>query len=245
MEVHHHAHTARKKWTHYLWEFLMLFLAVFCGFLAENQREHMVEHKREHQYMESMTEDLKTDTAELHYLLASSNKRLATYDSLRTLLKSPDKLTRIRELYYFFRPTTSYNLFIPIRRTIDQLESSGGLRLIRKANVSDSITAYYNQVKAAVGQGETWLRYFDQYHEIAFRVFDYSQIDTIFYEREKILTVPGHYTLLTTDEIMLKTLYNKLFALRFILYSYVSFLEDLDKAATSTLMFVKEKYHLE
>jgi hypothetical protein len=43
MEVHHHAHSAsgethssdpdkhraRKKWTHYFWEFLMLFLAVF------------------------------------------------------------------------------------------------------------------------------------------------------------------------------------------------------------------------
>ena len=25
MEVHHHAHTDRKKWTHYFWEFLMLF----------------------------------------------------------------------------------------------------------------------------------------------------------------------------------------------------------------------------
>jgi hypothetical protein len=31
-------HTSRKKWTHYFWEFLMLFLAVFCGFLAENLR---------------------------------------------------------------------------------------------------------------------------------------------------------------------------------------------------------------
>ena len=35
MEVHAHTHTARKKWTHYFWEFLMLFFAVFCGFLAE------------------------------------------------------------------------------------------------------------------------------------------------------------------------------------------------------------------
>ena len=35
MEVHQHTHTPRKKWTHYFWEFLMLFLAVFCGFLAE------------------------------------------------------------------------------------------------------------------------------------------------------------------------------------------------------------------
>ena len=43
----------------------MLFLAVFCGFLAENQREHYIEHQREKQYtefMHTMLEDLKTDT---------------------------------------------------------------------------------------------------------------------------------------------------------------------------------------
>ena len=47
MEVHTHTHTPRKKWTHYFWEFIMLFLAVFCGFLAENQREHYIEQQRE------------------------------------------------------------------------------------------------------------------------------------------------------------------------------------------------------
>ena len=46
MEVHHHTHSARKRWTHYFWEFFMLFLAVFAGFMAENWREHMIEHKR-------------------------------------------------------------------------------------------------------------------------------------------------------------------------------------------------------
>lgn len=34
MEVHAHTHTQRKKWTHYYWEFLMLFPAVFGGFLT-------------------------------------------------------------------------------------------------------------------------------------------------------------------------------------------------------------------
>ena len=34
MEVHHHAHhEGKKNWKSYFWEFLMLFLAVFCGFL--------------------------------------------------------------------------------------------------------------------------------------------------------------------------------------------------------------------
>ena len=63
MEVHAHTHTARKKWTHYFWEFLMLFLAVFCGFLAEYQLEHKIERDRELQFMQTMAEDLKSDTA--------------------------------------------------------------------------------------------------------------------------------------------------------------------------------------
>src|SRR5438876_3979316 len=38
MEIHKHPHhvTQKKKWEEYLLEFLMLFLAVFLGFLAEN-----------------------------------------------------------------------------------------------------------------------------------------------------------------------------------------------------------------
>jgi len=45
MEVHHHAHTPRKKWHHYFWKFFMLFPAVTLGFIVENQREHYIEHK--------------------------------------------------------------------------------------------------------------------------------------------------------------------------------------------------------
>ena len=66
MEVHAHTHTARKKWTHYFWEFLMLFLAVFCGFLAENQREHYIENQRAKKFAASIIEDLQGDTAEIH-----------------------------------------------------------------------------------------------------------------------------------------------------------------------------------
>jgi hypothetical protein len=43
----------------------MLFLAVFCGFLAEYQLEHKIEKDREKQYMEGMLEDLVSDTAML------------------------------------------------------------------------------------------------------------------------------------------------------------------------------------
>jgi hypothetical protein len=54
MEVHAHTYTARKKWSHYFWEFLMLFLAAFCGFLAVYQLEDEIEKDRERQYTRSM-----------------------------------------------------------------------------------------------------------------------------------------------------------------------------------------------
>src|SRR5512138_2043756 len=82
MEVHAHTHTKRKKWTHYLWEFLMLFLAVFAGFLAENQREHYVEHKREKQYMRSMVSDLAADTATINRAIPSREDRISAIDSV-------------------------------------------------------------------------------------------------------------------------------------------------------------------
>src|SRR5437667_9186742 len=94
MEVHHHAHlasgethTSRKKWTHYLWEFLMLFLAVFCGFLAENLREHSVEKHREKEYMKEIVENLKYDTVRCSINAAANIEIALGLDSLRNELR--------------------------------------------------------------------------------------------------------------------------------------------------------------
>lgn len=245
MEVHHHHSSAQhKKWHHYFWEFFMLFLAVFCGFLAEYQLEHVIEHQREKKYMVSLLSDLKTDTARLTEVHRFTEKQLNSYDSLLALLKSQHYTDSIRFIYYYFLPTTYYDLFTPSRRTIDQLEHSGGLRLIRNEKVSDSITGYYITTRVAVGQGETWLKYFDQYHEVAFRIIDYSQIDTSFYNREEILTSPQTYLLLNNNPVEIKLLFNKLFALRFIRFSYMTFLEETKNKAIGTMEFLKKEYDL-
>src|SRR6266571_2982688 len=87
MEVHYPSHSTGKKWTHYLWEFLMLFLAVFCGFLAENQREHIVEHKREKDFMVTMLSDLRSDTAMLKNMHLTFTGIILHLDSLAPLLE--------------------------------------------------------------------------------------------------------------------------------------------------------------
>src|SRR5204862_4427675 len=145
MEVHAHTHTSRKKWTHYLWEFLMLFLAVFCGFLAENQREHMIEHQREKEYISSLIKDVELDIASLKLSLGVRKRYINYYDSLVFLLKQNNKKT-VNDIYYYSRFLGRMDEFKYHDRTIQQLKSSGSLRLIRNKKVADSIVIYDNEV---------------------------------------------------------------------------------------------------
>ncbi len=139
MEVHAHTHSTRKKWTHYLWEFLMLFLAVFCGFLAEYQLEHKIERERERTYIKSMIEDLQKDTAALASVIAGFdllNRRLDTALTLyRGITKSYND-TLWRSLPVGFPD------FIKSNKTMQQLLFSGGLRLIHSRESADGIVEY-------------------------------------------------------------------------------------------------------
>src|SRR4030095_12930806 len=108
MEVHAHTHTAdpgshrgRKKWTHYFWEFLMLFLAVTLGFFVENQREHYIENNREKQFIVTMAEDLKSDTAQLSRTIVYKRTRERMVDSLILRLSSPEYKKYGNDIYYY------------------------------------------------------------------------------------------------------------------------------------------------
>ena len=150
MEVHSHTHTPRKKWTHYFWEFLMLFLAVFCGFLAEYQLEHKIEKDRETKYMRSMVEDLKLDTAELMVHIRLRTERDVMLDSLVFLLTQTNIRENGNSIYYLGRIISPPISFFPNDRTIQQLKSAGGLRLIRKMDISNSIMAYDRKMRQSV-----------------------------------------------------------------------------------------------
>jgi hypothetical protein len=139
MEVHHHAHSSRKKWTHYFWEFLMLFLAVFCGFLAEYKLEHTIEHQREKQYMTTMLEDLKSDTALLSFAMRYWDTINHSIDSVADAVDPT--LTTIDQVkaYNHLNSAFNYFSFSPNDRTISQLKNSGGFRVIRDKEVANKI----------------------------------------------------------------------------------------------------------
>ncbi len=141
MEVHHHAHTPRNKWSHYLWEFLMLFLAVYLGFLVENLREHRIEHKRADNYIESFYEDLKTDTANLNRLVEQETNKVSSLSVFKSCYDSLLQNHNPSSLLVIINNTQFNTGFTPEKRTLDQLFNAGGFRLL-KGEDADSITAY-------------------------------------------------------------------------------------------------------
>ena len=171
MEVHAHTHTPRKKWTHYFWEFLMLFLAVFCGFLAENQREHMIEHRREKQFIRSMVEDVKSDTVLLSSAIGVTKEiRKVNYQFLEELLNSEVARNSYKAFYLWIHSDYIAN-FLQNDRTIQQLKSSGNMRLIRNKNVSDSIMEYDLQVRWLLEVQEKINHFILQNKQYGFRLF--------------------------------------------------------------------------
>ena len=178
MEVHQHTHTPRKKWTHYFWEFLMLFLAVFCGFLAENQREHMIEHKREKKFIASLVYDLRQDTAALSKSLEEVAYSQSLQDSVLLFLNDYTPQD-------YLPPSFKYNITWSLNRfsivfnevTAMQLKNAGNLRLIRNQETIRKISTYWTQQGNTMIGIERYLEYRNRCREFNEKLFDFAEFE--------------------------------------------------------------------
>jgi len=246
MEVHHHAHTARKKWTHYLWEFLMLFLAVFCGFLAEYQLEHKIEKNREKQYMVSLLEDLHIDTATLEAVsrLGMEQKKIA--DTLvETINDSPLTPATIKKIYLLASNSTRVVNAGFENRTSSQLKNSGSMRLIRKKMVSDSIARYWQSVEIcnsissrvdfiASGRSDLFARLFHNKY---------------FIRGDSALAaatgIKDGAVLISNDPALMAEYSNRTYSRKGALINYLSFIKKTKEKAVRLMAILREAYHLE
>src|SRR5579875_1717526 len=146
MEVHKHPHDVMhsKKWNEYLLEFLMLFLAVFLGFLAENFREAQVEKERGKKYIESFYEDPKADTSRMSFYTDFDDEKLIPLGNLNncydTVLKNKAATSCLLDLIKISAVNRPFKI---TDRTLNQLSNAGGFRLLKDAD-ADSIIAYQN-----------------------------------------------------------------------------------------------------
>ncbi|MEO6404584.1 MAG: hypothetical protein ABIO32_03785 [Ferruginibacter sp.] len=142
MEVHKHPHhvTHKKKWGEYLLEFLMLFLAVYLGFVAENIREHNVEKKNEKEMIAALYNDIKVDTSNLNIII---NKYMPEHenweDSAQIFISSLQIKGNEKKIARAMMNATNWNLYVPPQVSFDILKSSGNFKFISNENVKHGI----------------------------------------------------------------------------------------------------------
>ncbi|MEY2902869.1 MAG: hypothetical protein RLY89_1975 [Bacteroidota bacterium] len=235
MEVHHHSHhSGPKNWKSYLREFLMLFLAVFCGFLAEWRLEQMIENHREEEYIHSIVEDIKADIGQTEKLLIDMNSRIIRTDSLLSHLSSTEIKQNSSAAYKLWLQTLGFPDFAQNDRTIQQLKSSGSLRLIRNKAVSDKIMEY-DQIVRLMSVTQTNMNSIAANNDLFNKTFNFIELNKVNPE-----AVP-----LTTNGVeLLNQAYASRFFWKFNLLGYRQRLNVLNKKGKEVSEFIEKAYHL-
>ena len=223
----------------------MLFLAVFCGFMAENQREHMIEHQREKKYIMSLIKDIELDIASLKNSYELRKVQLRYFDSLTTLLKQ-DYKNQMRDFYFYARHIPRSTLFRYHDRTILQLKNSGNLRLIRNTDAADSITVYDNEaIKTILVQQETEEELRENIAwEIIAKVLDGVVWDNMNDSNSKISRPVVNPSLVTRDPTLINEFNFKVVQLKATLLFTNRYITKAITSAQNLIVLLKKEYQL-
>jgi hypothetical protein len=247
MEVHHHAHSERKKWHHYFWEFLMLFLAVFSGFLAEYQLEHKIEKAKEKQFIRSLMNDLKADTLNIAALNEFRFNIQQRSDSLFNLLASEPYNQNVFAIYYHASSLSRRAFFYSADGTMQQLKNSGGLRLISKVQIADSIKSYDVLYRSILQLQALEEEQVIKFRDLAAKVFDAGILlkfmRRVFNSLQDSLKLPNP-KLMQADPNLINELRNALTYRGGNSYRIWLELEKLNEKAMHLIELIKKEYHL-
>jgi hypothetical protein len=237
MDIHanHLHHAPGGKIWHYFFEFLMLFLAVFCGFIAENWREQLKEHQREKEFIHSIVEDLKSDTLQSDNILVQLRSTNTGIDSVLNALSSTEIIENSNNAYRLWTKYLDIRAFISNDRTIQQLKNSGELRLIRNKAVSDRIMKYDQTVKNYYQQSNFMYSALSDQH-IYSQLFDFIRL-----KKNRNFPVP-----LTEQG---KKILNEAYAHQQLwnsgLTGLISWLKSVNEEGKGLLIFIQKEYHMQ
>ena len=248
MEVHHHGHVHEKKnpiaigWKEYVFQFLMLFLAVFCGFLAEYQLEHKIEKDRAKEYASLLIEDLKSDSAYVDQLLLQENFKIKQADSLLSLLNSEKAFNDNYKLVYHFNHVGTLIDFKPaFPVNFEQMKNSGSLRYIRNKKLTGQLSALNRQMEitAEVYNGH------NQFLSQQLRPFSIQHLNTQQYDIFSRKVLVPNPEIFDWDKKEARLLANKVNLVKtYDLFFLNHFLKTCKEKIKEVTGLIKKEYHL-
>jgi hypothetical protein len=244
MEVHHHTHDPaaphhKKNWKSYFWEFLMLFLAVFCGFLAEYQLEHKIESDKGKQYTYSFYKDLITDSSHFNSLINRFQIKLSALQSMSPCYDSllSDQLSK-NCLSIIAKNSNVFPDLIYTDRTLLQLKNAGGLRLLKKAD-ADSILIYDNMLRVYKVSESTGFQEIQYALRETFSMLRNYEIWKDTSNHPRVVAIYGN------NKELLNKYFNQLSIYSDFSQARMNDLQKLKKRNAELIEYFKAKYHYE
>ena len=250
MEVHHHPQVEKKNFKQYFLEFIMIFLAVTLGFIAENVREHINERAQGKQYIQSLVEDLESDTARMNDIIQfdeakiiALNSMYQCYDTVTDNIKATSCIGVLIKYSKVNRP------FLLNDRTITQLANAGGYRLLKKED-ADSILAYqrmyrndYDFEKTVYQEAQDNVR--NTLNELAnFKVVSPLENVSSLSGADSGSSSLNGWLLVSDDQKLLNKWFNQLRLYLRVTKAQSTLLKSLKAKATSLISFYKSNHDL-
>jgi hypothetical protein len=247
MEVHHHPHVEKKDFKEYLLEGLMIFVAVTLGFFAEGLRESISDNAKEKEYMESFVQNLADDTTLMRFVIAENKDKVEKMTKVMSLAQkdmSAPGNTKLLYKYCTGRSIGYYSIFKSNDATMLQLKNSGGLRLIRKDHVADSIAKYDNAVKIISAAEDLYTRETNEAIIAVRSVMDFTVFyDSSYFNNDSLSNKP--IALLSDKPLDLKLFLNKVDLEIGATKNYINNMESRLPFTIRLIAFLKKEYDLE
>ena len=167
-------------------------------------------------------------------------------DSINSLFEKGDFKNSSAEIYFLGTNLGFRSYFYPNEGTIQQLKNAGGLRLIKKRNVVDSLQRYTSFMQEFLGLQELEENQLEEYIKTMSTVFDATVLNQMLPGNGKpgITRSAVNPPLMTDDPQKINDLNMKILLIKANRISQSEYFMVLSKYAHSLIVQIKKEYHL-
>lgn len=239
-------HSKKKSWKGYLLDFIMLFLAVSLGFMADNFREGASERSKEIEYIRSMIEDVEEDRVNIKAAIDVNTQKIQGLDSLLNICfnyrdTDADKLDINR---HFIQVLYHPEFLTPTDLTMQQLKNAGGMRLIKSKTAINDIIRYDTKLKKITNQQLYYENYQNKAIDRGTEIFNIHNLLFALRNPDERMS-PKYYELLDKDDLKLKEFGNSIAMYKGIIEYYVRLLSEMNEQGDVLMETLKSEYKLD
>jgi hypothetical protein len=183
MEVHHHPKVEKKNFKEYLFEGLMIFLAVTLGFFAETIRENISENSKAGELAKSLYQEVYSDSVQIQKVMDTRVRKEEEIIYFRKYVSDSGIIHVSPQFYASFAWAfliTAAISFEPNDGVLDQLRNSGTLRYFKQMDLQNKIGELSVDIAKVRGRNDQEYNYVTLYvRPFLLKFFDFNWIDSV------------------------------------------------------------------